>query len=73
VEIQAKVGIDADAEVVVHDKNGCRVLILLSRVSVVRQCHLCLISLLLIWMKYNRPSAQRKSGMILTIPQQKVV
>jgi len=57
VEIQTEIGVDADAEVVVHDKDGRRVLILLSRVGVVCQRHFCLISLLLVRVKYNCPSA----------------
>jgi len=55
VEVEAEVGIDADAEVIVHDKDGRRVLVRLSRVGVVRQRHLHLIRLLLIRVKYHRP------------------
>jgi len=61
VEIEAKVSIDADAEIVVHNKDGRRVLVLLSCVGVIRQCHLCFISLLLVWMKYHCPSAHIKT------------
>jgi len=69
VEIQTQIGVDADAKVVVHDKDGRRVLVLLSRFGVVRQRHLRLVGLLLIRMKYHCPSAHTKSDTIMTTTQ----
>ena len=58
VEVQTELGVDADAKVVVHDKDGCRVFVLLSRLRVVSQRHFCLVRFLLIRMKYYCPSIQ---------------
>jgi len=55
VEVEAELGVNADAEVVVHDEDGRRVLVRLSGVGVVGQRHLHLVRLLLVGMKYHRP------------------
>jgi len=55
MEVKTEVGVNANAEVVVHHKDGRCILVGLSRVGVVCQSHLHLISLFLVRVKDHGP------------------